>query len=119
MFVVGQSRTDARRGKYASQCVASALSFQHVALMPDAHLGKGSMVGSVIATKDAIIPATVGVDIGCFTGDTLVPLLDGKSYPLRDLAQSAEEFVVYAAPKAEKSLQQKQPPAKPALMPNS
>ena len=39
--------------------------FKHVALMPDAHLGKGSMVGSVIATKNAIIPATVGVDIGC------------------------------------------------------
>ncbi|HSU25020.1 MAG TPA: RtcB family protein, partial [Pyrinomonadaceae bacterium] len=38
---------------------------KHVALMPDAHLGKGSMVGSVIATKDAVIPATVGVDIGC------------------------------------------------------
>ena len=39
--------------------------FKHVALMPDAHLGKGSMVGSVLATKDAVIPATVGVDIGC------------------------------------------------------
>src|SRR5881394_318614 len=39
--------------------------FKHVALMPDAHLGKGSMVGSVIATKQAVIPATVGVDIGC------------------------------------------------------
>ena len=39
--------------------------FKLVALMPDAHLGKGSMVGSVIATKDAVIPATVGVDIGC------------------------------------------------------
>ena len=39
--------------------------FKHVALMPDAHLGKGSMVGSVIATKNAVIPATVGVDIGC------------------------------------------------------
>src|SRR6476620_5546426 len=38
---------------------------KQVALMPDAHLGKGSMVGSVIATKDAVIPATVGVDIGC------------------------------------------------------
>ena len=38
---------------------------KHVALMPDAHLGKGSMVGSVVATKDAVIPATVGVDIGC------------------------------------------------------
>lgn len=39
--------------------------FKHLALMPDAHLGIGSMVGSVIATKDAVIPATVGVDIGC------------------------------------------------------
>jgi len=33
--------------------------------MPDAHLGEGRMVGSVIATKEAVIPATVGVDIGC------------------------------------------------------
>ena len=39
--------------------------YKHVALMPDAHLGKGSMVGSVVVTKDAVIPATVGVDIGC------------------------------------------------------
>jgi tRNA-splicing ligase RtcB len=37
----------------------------HVALMPDAHLGKGSTVGSVIPTSGAVIPAAVGVDIGC------------------------------------------------------
>lgn len=37
----------------------------HVALMPDAHLGKGATVGSVIPTQGAIIPAAVGVDIGC------------------------------------------------------
>ena len=37
----------------------------HVALMPDAHLGIGATVGSVIPTQDAIIPAAVGVDIGC------------------------------------------------------
>ncbi|MBX9245277.1 RtcB family protein [Actinotalea ferrariae] len=37
----------------------------HVALMPDAHLGKGATVGSVIPTVEAIIPAAVGVDIGC------------------------------------------------------
>jgi RNA-splicing ligase RtcB len=37
----------------------------HVALMPDAHLGIGATVGSVIPTSDAIIPAAVGVDIGC------------------------------------------------------
>jgi tRNA-splicing ligase RtcB len=39
--------------------------FSHVAVMPDAHWGMGSTVGSVIATKGAIIPAAVGVDIGC------------------------------------------------------
>ena len=36
-----------------------------MAVMPDAHVGRGSTVGSVIATKNAIIPAAVGVDIGC------------------------------------------------------
>jgi len=39
--------------------------FKHLAVMPDCHLGKGATVGSVIATKGAIIPAAVGVDIGC------------------------------------------------------
>jgi tRNA-splicing ligase RtcB len=37
----------------------------HVAIMPDVHLGKGATVGSVIPTRGAIIPAAVGVDIGC------------------------------------------------------
>lgn len=37
----------------------------HVAVMPDVHLGRGATVGSVIPTKGAIIPAAVGVDIGC------------------------------------------------------
>ena len=63
----------------------------HLALMPDAHLGKGATVGSVIPTLGAIIPAAVGVDIGCcmiavrtqFTkGD-----LDG-----RDLAELREQI---------------------------
>ncbi|UEL27703.1 RtcB family protein [Pseudarthrobacter sp. L1SW] len=39
--------------------------YPHLALMPDAHLGKGATVGSVIPTLHAIIPAAVGVDIGC------------------------------------------------------
>ena len=37
----------------------------HVAVMPDVHYGRGATIGSVIATKGAIIPAAVGVDIGC------------------------------------------------------
>jgi tRNA-splicing ligase RtcB (3'-phosphate/5'-hydroxy nucleic acid ligase) len=39
--------------------------FRHVAVMPDVHGGKGATIGSVIATHKAIIPAAVGVDIGC------------------------------------------------------
>lgn len=43
------------------------LPFIHkwIAVMPDVHVGKGSTIGSVIPTKGAIIPAAVGVDIGC------------------------------------------------------
>src|SRR3990167_1700866 len=37
----------------------------HLALMPDAHLGAGATIGSVIVTQGGIIPAAVGVDIGC------------------------------------------------------
>ncbi len=37
----------------------------HVAVMPDVHVGKGATVGSVIPTRGAVIPAAVGVDIGC------------------------------------------------------
>jgi len=68
--------------------------FKHVALMPDAHLGIGSMVGSVIATKDAVIPATVGVDIGCGMMAVKTPfksgILDGK---LKDLRHNIERTI--------------------------
>lgn len=49
----------------AERTASMPFIFPHLALMPDAHLGKGSTVGSVIPTLDAIIPAAVGVDIGC------------------------------------------------------
>lgn len=39
--------------------------FKHMAVMPDVHYGIGATVGSVVATKGAVIPAAVGVDIGC------------------------------------------------------
>src|SRR5437868_14478054 len=67
--------------------------YKHVALMPYAHLGKGSMVGSVVATKDAVIPATVGVDIGCGMMAVKTPfksgILDGK---LKDLRLAKKQF---------------------------
>jgi tRNA-splicing ligase RtcB (3'-phosphate/5'-hydroxy nucleic acid ligase) len=49
----------------AERTASMPFIYPHVALMPDAHLGKGATVGSVIPTLGAIIPAAVGVDIGC------------------------------------------------------
>ena len=46
--------------------------FKHVAAMPDVHAGLGSVIGSVIPTEKAVMPAAVGVDIGC--GLQVVPL---------------------------------------------
>ena len=66
------------------------------ALMPDAHLGYGLPVGGVLATDNAVIPYAVGVDIACFTGDTRVPLLDGQTYTLAELADGPRgEFPVF------------------------
>lgn len=48
--------------------------FKHVAVMPDVHAGKGSTVGSVVATKRAICPAIVGIDIGCGMAAIKTPL---------------------------------------------
>src|SRR5215469_8773641 len=48
--------------------------FKHVAVMPDVHWGMGATVGSVIATKGAIVPAAVGVDIGCGMVAARLPL---------------------------------------------
>lgn len=49
----------------AMKTAAMPFIYPHLALLPDAHLGKGATVGSVIPTVGAIIPAAVGVDIGC------------------------------------------------------
>lgn len=55
----------------------SAMPFvhKHIAVMPDVHWGMGSTIGSVIATKGAIIPAAVGVDIGCGMMALKTPIL--------------------------------------------
>jgi tRNA-splicing ligase RtcB (3'-phosphate/5'-hydroxy nucleic acid ligase) len=77
--------------------------YPHVALMPDAHLGKGATVGSVIPTLKAIMPAAVGVDIGCgmmavrtqFTLADIDRTTDDK--PLSLLRESIERAVPLSA----------------------
>jgi len=70
--------------------------YKHIAVMPDAHAGKGSTVGTVIATQGAIIPAAVGVDIGCGMAAVKLPFnidLLGGSERLAALRHSIERAV--------------------------
>jgi RNA-splicing ligase RtcB len=76
--------------------LAAVPGVERIAIMPDAHIGNGACVGSAILTRDIVIPAAVGVDIGCFDGDTRVPLLDSTQCSLRDLARSDAPIWVYS-----------------------
>ncbi|NGX08831.1 RtcB family protein [Mycobacteroides franklinii] len=70
----------------AKETASLPFIYPHMALMPDAHSGKGSAVGTVIPTVGAVIPAAVGVDIGCgmiaektrFTECNLMERFDGR-----------------------------------------
>ena len=78
----------------AERSAAMPFVFPHLALMPDAHLGKGATVGSVIPTDRAIIPAAVGVDIGCGmiavrTSLTAADLARGELRSLREAIEAA------------------------------
>lgn len=66
---------------------------KHVAVMPDAHLGRGSTVGAVIATKGAIIPAAVGVDIGCGMCAMALPMKVDDIPRLSELRHEIERSV--------------------------
>jgi tRNA-splicing ligase RtcB (3'-phosphate/5'-hydroxy nucleic acid ligase) len=59
------SMLDEKARQQALQTASVAAINGHVALMPDAHWGMGCTIGSVIPTREAIIPSAVGVDIGC------------------------------------------------------
>jgi tRNA-splicing ligase RtcB (3'-phosphate/5'-hydroxy nucleic acid ligase) len=80
--------------KMATHVASLPFVFKHVALMPDVHLGKGALVGSVIATKGAIVPAAIGVDIGCGMAAVKTPFkaeqLDGK---LKKIRQDLEAVI--------------------------
>src|SRR5262252_2939527 len=64
MWTRGVPVEDAARRQLAN-AARLPIVFRHIAAMPDVHLGIGATVGSVIPTVKAIIPAAVGVDIGC------------------------------------------------------
>lgn len=79
----------------AKQTAAMPFVHPHVALMPDAHFGKGSAVGTVIPTIDAVIPAAVGVDIGCgmIAARTVYTATDIEGRDLAVLRESIESAI--------------------------
>lgn len=56
---------DSETEKQLREVARMPFIYRHVAVMPDCHVGKGSTVGCVLPTQGAVIPAAVGVDIGC------------------------------------------------------
>ena len=72
--------------------------FQHVAVMPDCHFGLGATVGSCIPTLRAIIPAAVGVDIGCGMIAVKTPLKSGDlPEDLSDIRKAIEHQIPLSA----------------------
>jgi tRNA-splicing ligase RtcB (3'-phosphate/5'-hydroxy nucleic acid ligase) len=65
MLISWASEIDDQTIRQAEKTARLPIVEGHVALMPDAHVGIGATVGSVIPTKGAVIPSAVGVDIGC------------------------------------------------------
>jgi tRNA-splicing ligase RtcB len=73
--------------KQLLQLASLPFVFKHIAVMPDVHVGRGSTIGTVYVSQDVIIPAAVGVDIGCGMAAVQTPFpvsrLDGKLELLR------------------------------------
>src|SRR5437763_16405888 len=72
-------------------------NFKHVAVMPDCHYGKGATVGTVIATTGAVIPAAVGVDIGCGMIAVNAPLQRDELTKLAALRRRLERRIPMSA----------------------
>jgi tRNA-splicing ligase RtcB len=106
MFLTPQLLSDAEDILYRQ--IVNATRFPGVRLVvltPDVHYGYGVPVGCVILTdaeSGAVAMGPVGFDIGCFTADTLVPLVDGRSHPISELAESGKEVCVYSVRKDQK-----------------
>ncbi|HVF41854.1 MAG TPA: RtcB family protein, partial [Pyrinomonadaceae bacterium] len=100
LFFTPQLLNDAEEILYRQ--IINATRFRGVRMVvitPDAHYGYGVPVGCVLITdaaEGAVAMGPVGYDIGCFTADTLVPVADGNSHPIGELAEPGGEILVYA-----------------------
>lgn len=89
---------------------------KHLAVMPDVHFGMGATVGSVVATKGAIIPAAVGVDIGC---GMMAQQLSLKASDLPDNLASIRNSIERAVPHGFETIQGRSVKGSWAVTPNS
>ncbi len=71
--------------------------FKWVAVMPDCHFGKGATVGTVIATKGAVVPAAVGVDIGCGMISVKTSLFREEVNDLKSIRKGLERRIPMSA----------------------
>ena len=78
--------------------------YKHVAVMPDCHFGKGATVGTVLATKGSIIPAAVGVDIGCGMIAVKTPLVRADITDPAGVRAGIERRIPMSAGKNNRSL---------------
>ncbi|WP_311945576.1 RtcB family protein [Halomonas piscis] len=68
-------------------------AFRHIAIMPDSHQGYGMPIGGVLATRDAIVPNAVGVDIGCGMGSLRTNLDDIGTADLKAIMKQIRKTV--------------------------
>src|SRR5439155_10937918 len=84
--------------------------FKHVAVMPDCHYGRGATVGTVLATRAAIIPAAVGVDIGCGMVAVRTPLGRGDIANPAGIRQDIERRIPMSAGRNNKNVSESAAP---------
>ncbi|WP_323026979.1 RtcB family protein [Gelidibacter japonicus] len=68
-------------------------AFKHIAIMPDTHLGYGMPIGAILATKGAVVPNAVGVDIGCGMCSLRTNLTDIETADLKEIMSIIRETV--------------------------
>ncbi|MCU0454527.1 MAG: RtcB family protein [Bacteroidetes bacterium] len=85
---------EAEAERQVRQLASLPFVFKHVAVMPDVHAGRGSAIGTVTASATCIIPAAVGVDIGCGMAAVLTPFLDSHLDARLPALRSAIESAV-------------------------
>jgi tRNA-splicing ligase RtcB (3'-phosphate/5'-hydroxy nucleic acid ligase) len=80
-------------------CNQEFIKGSKIRIMSDVHAGAGCTIGTTMTIKNKVVPNLVGVDIGCFVGETKIPLINGTQKTLKELSKLNEYFYVYSVNK--------------------